>query len=116
MLAFADKEPRVVKNYFDFFVRKELGSELFCLRCIVPMLDLDESAVTFVSLEILFFFEVDDGRGENIKLFNDCAQAIMRDVGKQHRYINCGELSQDFVTFELFDGHMFSLLEGREIE
>jgi hypothetical protein len=71
------------------------------------MLNLNESAVAFVSLEVLFFFEVDDGRGENIKLFNDCAKAIMRDVGEEHRDINVGELSQDFVTFAVFGGHAF---------
>jgi hypothetical protein len=29
----------------------------------------------------------------------------MRDVGEEHRDINVGELSQDFVTFAVFGGH-----------
>ncbi len=69
------------------------------------MFNLDESAVAFVSLEVLFFIKIDDSRSENIKLFNYCPQAVMRDVGEEHRDINVRELTKDFVTFAVFGGH-----------
>ena len=107
MLAFADKEPWVVKNYFRFLISKEFRPEFSSLWCIVPILDLDESTIAVLSFEVLFFFKVDDSGGENVKLFNDFEKTIMSDVGEEHGNINIGQLTQDVVTFAGLVGHVF---------